>query len=153
MRRWAPLRTITTNRAASAEREGGFTLLELLVVLAILGLLAAIVAPQVLGYLRSSRTQVAKVQVENISAALDHFQLDTGRYPTEQEGLAALVRAPGDLPNWNGPYLKRDSALIDPWRRPYLYKNPGKHGEVDVWSYGADGVEGGEKDARDVGDW
>ena len=135
-------------------REDGFTLLELLVVLAIMGLLAAIVAPQVLGYLRSSRTQVAKVQIENISAALDHFQLDNGRYPTQEEGLDALVKAPADAAAWNGPYLRRPSALIDPWRRKYLYRIPGRHNdEIDVWSYGSDGVEGGAGDARDVGNW
>ena len=137
-----------------ASGEEGFTLLELLVVLAILGLLAAIVAPQVLKYLGASRTQAAKVQIENISAALDHFDLDLGRYPTQQEGLDALVRAPPGLANWDGPYLQRASALTDPWQRKYLYRVPGTHGDdVDVWIYGSVGVEGGTGDARDVGNW
>ena len=132
----------------------GFTLLELLVVLAILGLLAAIVAPQVLRYLGSSRTQTAKVQVENIAAALDHFDLDAGRYPTTDEGLDALIRAPPGMTSWNGPYLQRASALTDPWRRKYLYRIPGQHGgDFDVWTYGSDGVEGGSGEARDVGNW
>jgi general secretion pathway protein G len=133
--------------------EAGFTLLELLVVLAIMGLLAAIVAPQVLRYLGTSRTQVAKVQIENISAALDHFQLDVGRYPTPQEGLDALVKAPPTAANWNGPYLKQASALQDPWGQKYVYTIPGKHGEVDVYSLGADHAEGGSGEAKDVGNW
>ena len=135
-------------------RDAGFTLLELLVVLAILGLLAAIVAPQVLKYLGASRTQAAKVQVENIAAALDHFDLDVGRYPTQEEGLDALVRAPQGVTSWNGPYLQRSSALEDPWQRKYLYRQPGQHNpDFDVWTYGSDGVEGGVKEARDVGNW
>ena len=134
-------------------RDGGFTLLELLVVLAILGLLAAIVAPQVLRYLGTSRTQTAKVQIENVVAALDQYQLDVGHYPSEQEGLDALVTTPAGATNWNGPYLKRPSALTDPWGTKYLYKNPGKHGEVDVYSLGSDHAEGGTGEAKDVGNW
>lgn len=134
--------------------EAGFTLLELLVVLAILGLLAAIVAPQVLKYLGASRSQAAKVQIENIAAALDHFDLDVGRYPTSEEGLQVLVKAPAGVANWDGPYLQRPSALIDPWQRPYLYQVPGKHDDdFDVWTNGSDGAPGGTKDARDVGNW
>ena len=141
-------------RPRRTDPEAGFTLLELLVVLAILGLLAAIVAPQVLKYLGASRSQAAKVQVENIAAALDHFDLDVGRYPSEQEGLDALVHPPAGAANWNGPYLQRESALTDPWQRKYLYKSPGVHnGDFDVWSYGSDGVEGGTREARDVGNW
>jgi general secretion pathway protein G len=133
--------------------DAGFTLLELLVVLAILGLLAAIIAPQVLKYLGSSRSQVAKVQVENISASLEHFQLDVGRYPTAEEGLQVLVKPVTPPPNWNGPYLKSETALVDPWGRKYLYAVPGKHGEADVFSLGSDGVEGGSGEAKDVGNW
>jgi len=134
-------------------KDAGFTLLEMLVVLAILGLLAAIVAPQVLRYLGTSRTQVAKVQIENISASLDHFQLDVGRYPTPEEGLDALVKPPATAANWGGPYLKKSSALVDPWGQKYLYANPGKHGEVDVYSLGSDHVEGGTGEAKDDGNW
>ena len=133
--------------------EAGFTLLELLVVLAILGLLAAIVAPQVLRYLGTSRTQTAKVQIENISASLDHFQLDVGRYPTPEEGLDALVKAPPNAPNWNGPYLKKASGLVDPWGAKYVYLIPGKHGEADVYTLGSDHAEGGAGEAKDVGNW
>ena len=141
-----------SSRPARA-KDAGFTLLELLVVLAILGLLAAIVAPQVLRYLGTSRTQTAKVQIENISASLDHFQLDVGRYPTPEEGLDALVTAPPSAANWNGPYLKKSSALVDPWGVKYVYAVPGKHGDVDVYTLGSDHAEGGAGEAKDVGNW
>jgi general secretion pathway protein G len=133
--------------------EGGFTLLELLVVLAILGLLAAIIAPQVIKYLGTSRTQTAKVQINNVVAALELFRLDVGRYPTPQEGLKGLVGAPQTANGWNGPYLKKESALVDPWGSPYLYKVPGEHGEVDVFSLGSDKQPGGSGEAQDVGSW
>jgi general secretion pathway protein G len=142
-----------TRTAPRRSAEAGFTLLELLVVLAILGLLAAIVAPQVLHYLGASRSQAAKVQVENIAAALDEYQLDVGRYPAQDEGLNALVQAPGGVANWNGPYLKKPSALVDPWGQKYLYRNPGQHSEVDVYTLGSDHAEGGTGEAKDVGNW
>ncbi|WCM28030.1 type II secretion system major pseudopilin GspG [Sphingomonas sp. QA11] len=134
-------------------REAGFTLLELLVVLAILGLLAAIVGPQVIRYLDSSKSQSARVQAKNIVAALNLFKLDASRYPTQEEGVQALVKAPANMPNWNGPYLPQDSAIVDPWGRTYLMKVPGEHGEVDVYSLGSDGQPGGTGEARDVGSW
>ncbi len=133
--------------------ERGFTLLELLVVLAILGLLAAIVGPQVIKYLGSSKTQTAQVQVKNIAASLQLFRLDTGRYPTNEEGLKALVKAPASVPLWNGPYLPDEGAITDPWGKQYLLKTPGDHGEVDVFSLGSDGQAGGTGEARDVGNW
>ena len=133
--------------------EGGFTLLELLVVLAIMGMLAAIIAPQVIKYLGTSKTQTAKVQIQNVMSALELFRLDVGRYPTQQEGLEALVTAAPTAPNWNGPYLKKDSALKDPWGNPYFYQNPGQHGEVDVYSLGQDKAPGGTGEAQDVGSW
>jgi general secretion pathway protein G len=133
--------------------DGGFTLLELLVVLAIMGLLAAIIAPQVLKYVGTSRTQTAKVQIQNVVAALELYRLDVGHYPTQEEGLAAVVTAPPNTPGWNGPYLQRQSALVDPWGQPYLYRNPGKHGEIDVYSLGSDKAEGGTGEAADVGSW
>jgi general secretion pathway protein G len=133
--------------------DGGFTLLEMLVVLAIMGLLAAIIAPQVLKYLGSSRTQTAKVQITNVVSALELFRVDVGRYPTQQEGLNAVITAPSTAVGWNGPYLQKPSALMDPWQQPYLYKNPGKHGEIDVYTLGSDKAEGGTGEAADVGNW
>ena len=133
--------------------DGGFTLLELLVVLAIMGLLAAIIAPQVLKYLGSSRTQTAKVQIQNVVAALELYRLDVGRYPTQEEGLNSVLVAPPAASGWNGPYLQRSAALTDPWGQPYLYRNPGKHGEIDVYSLGSDKQEGGTGEAADVGNW
>ncbi len=145
MKRSGPLR--------SGRRANGFTLLELLVVLAILGLLAAVVGPQVLRYLGSSKSQTAAVQAKNIAAALNLYKLDTGAFPTQQEGLDALVKAPPSASFWNGPYLPDEGALTDPWKRPYLLRNPGQHGEVDVYSLGSDGAPGGTGEARDVGNW
>lgn len=146
------------NPGSSQDRPGpaderGFTLLELLVVLAILGLLAAIVGPQVIRYLGSSRSQTAHVQAKNIVAALELYKLDAGRYPSEAEGLQALVKAPASDPAWNGPYIADPAAINDPWGKPYMFKVPGEHGEIDVFSYGADGVAGGTGEAKDVGNW
>lgn len=134
-------------------RDSGFTLLELLVVLAIMGMLAAIIAPQVIKYLGTSRTQTAHVQIQNVMAALELYRLDVGRYPTAQEGLQALVTAPPAAPNWNGPYLKKESALKDPWGEPYAYQIPGQHGEIDVFTLGSDKAPGGTGEAQDVGSW
>jgi general secretion pathway protein G len=134
-------------------KDAGFSLLELLVVLAIMGLLAAIVAPQVMRYLYSSKTKTARVQIENVVGALELYRLDVGRYPTPEENLGALVAAPASATGWNGPYLQRESALKDPWGNPYRYAVPGKHGEIDVYSLGSDNVEGGSGDAQDVGNW
>ena len=140
-------------RKSGRRRDGGFTLLEMLVVLAIMGLLAAIIAPQVLKYLGSSRTQTAKVQIQNIDAALQLYRLDVGRFPTQEEGLAAVMAAPSTAAGWNGPYLQKSTALTDPWGQPYQYRNPGKHGEVDIYSLGSDKAEGGSGEASDVGNW
>ena len=131
----------------------GFTLLELLVVLAILGLLAAIVGPQVIKYLGSSRSETAAVQVRNVDAALKLLRLDAGRYPSAQEGLRALVTQPPGMTDWRGPYLPNAAALTDPWGNPYRYAVPGKHGEVDVYTLGSDNAEGGSGEAKDHGNW
>ena len=131
----------------------GFTLLELLVVLAILGLLAAVVGPQVLRYLGSSKTQAAAVQSKNIVAALNLYKLDVGNFPTKEQGLQALVKAPPAATFWNGPYMPDPTALVDPWRNPYQFKAPGDHGEVDVYSLGSDNAPGGSGDAKDIGNW
>src|SRR5262249_8213757 len=130
--------------------EAGFTLLELLVVLAILGLLAAIVGPQVIKYLDSSRSETARVQAKNVASAMNLFKLDAGRYPTQEEGVQALIKAPANAANWNGPYLPDQSAVTDPWGRPYLLRIPGEHGEFDVYSLGSDGQPGGTGEAKDV---
>lgn len=137
----------------SRSAEAGFTLIELLVVMVILVLLASLVAPRVIGYLGSSRTKTAKVQIESLSTSLELFKLDTGRYPSEREGLAALVKRPGDAKNWNGPYLKKDKVPDDPWGQSYHYGYPGKHGTFDIYSFGADNKQGGESEDQDVSSW
>jgi general secretion pathway protein G len=134
-------------------RQKGFTLVELMVVLLVLVMLATIAAPRVTKYLRKAKQQTAKVQVEALSSAVEEFHLDLGRYPTTEEAMSALVQAPAEAGSWDGPYIKKRESLTDPWGRPYLYRRPGQHGDFDVYSYGADGKEGGEGDDRDVGNW
>lgn len=134
-------------------REAGFTLIELLVVMVILVLLASLVAPRVIGYLGSSRTKSAKVQIESLSTSLELFKLDTGRYPDGREGLAALVERPGNLPSWNGPYLKKEKVPLDPWGQPYIYRYPGQHGPFDILTLGADKKEGGQNEDQDIASW
>lgn len=131
----------------------GFTLIELLVVLAILALLAGLVGPQVMNALSDSKTKTARLQIEDFGAGLDLFSLDVGRYPTTEEGLQALVADPGDLRNWNGPYLKKRVVPPDPWGNDYRYRSPGEHGTYDLYSYGADNQAGGEGEAQDVVSW
>ncbi|MBW1949916.1 MAG: type II secretion system major pseudopilin GspG [Deltaproteobacteria bacterium] len=129
-----------------------FTLIELLVVLIILGLLATLVAPKFFGKIDKAKVKTAKTQIELLGSALDDFRLDNGRYPTTDEGLEALRKRPGDLPNWDGPYLPKPVPL-DPWGRPYQYCGPGEHGDYDLFSYGKDGVEGGEGYDKDIVSW
>jgi general secretion pathway protein G len=130
-------------------RPGGFTLLELLVVLVILGLLASYVAPRYFSQIGRSEVQVAKAQMDAFSKALDQFRLDTGRYPTTEEGLLALFRNPGNLQRWSGPYLKKEPPL-DPWGHAYVYRAAADKGEYELSSLGKDGRAGGSGDAADI---
>lgn len=137
----------------SNRRQRGFTLLELLVVLVILGMLAALAGPRVMKYVGGAKSDTAKLQIEEFSAALDMYKLEVGRYPNSQEGLQALVQAPGGVANWNGPYLKKNTLPKDPWGNDYHYESPGRHGAIDIYSYGADGREGGDGENKDVVSW
>lgn len=130
----------------------GFTLLELLVVIVIIGLLVSIVGPRFFGQVGQSKSKTAKVQIESLEKALDLYRLDLGRYPPTESGLAALNVRPQNEPKWNGPYLKKDVPL-DPWGKPYMYKQPGEHGEFDLFSLGSDGQPGGTGEAADVSNW
>ena len=134
-------------RHDSQRRSRGFTLIELLVVLAILTLLAGLVGPKVLGALGGAKTKTAAVQIADLQKALDIFKLDVGRYPTSEEGLDALAKAPGNVRGWNGPYLS-GGVPSDPWNNPYRYTNNG--GQIDIVSLGSDGAPGGEGEAADI---
>lgn len=127
----------------------GFTLLELLVVVVIIGLLAGYVGPRYFGQIAKSEVSVAKAQIDALSKALDQYRLDTGRYPPTEAGLPTLVQRPPGEPRWSGPYLAKDVPL-DPWGRPYVYKAPGERGDYDLLSYGKDGRPGGTGENSDI---
>lgn len=129
----------------------GFSLIELMIVMVILGLLASLVGPAMFKKLGSAKQKTAKTQIEMLMTSLDSYRLDVGAYPSNQDGLDALVQNPGDE-KWDGPYLQK-GLPTDPWDNPYQYQNPGEHGEIDVYSWGADNREGGEKEDADVGSW
>jgi len=131
----------------------GFTLVELLVVLAILGLLAGLVGPQVMKFLGGSKTKTAALQIHDLGATLDLYRLEIGHYPSTDQGLDALVKQPGNVRNWNGPYLKKSDVPKDPWGNEYHYRSPGQQGAFDIWSLGADNREGGEGEDKDVVSW
>jgi len=131
-------------------RTAGFTLLELLVVVAIIGLLVGYVAPRYFSQVGKSEVQVARAQLDALEKALDQYRLDTRRYPTAEQGLVALVTRPANEPSWAGPYLKR-AVPNDPWGRPYVYRAPGQKGEFDLLSYGRDGKAGGAGEDADIG--
>jgi general secretion pathway protein G len=134
-------------------RARGFTLIELLVVLVILGLIASVVGPRVVGYLGGAKSDTAKLQIDEIGAALDLYKLEVGHYPTTEEGLQALVQAPAASTGWRGPYLKKVVVPKDPWGNPYHYAAPGQHGVYDVYSFGADNRQGGEEENKDIVSW
>jgi general secretion pathway protein G len=133
-------------------RPKGFTLLELLVVMVIIGLLVGYVAPLYFKQVGKSEVKVARAQIESFGKALDQYRLDTGHYPTTEQGLAALVTKPADEARWDGPYLKK-GVPSDPWGKAYSYKRPGAHGEYDIVSFGKDGVAGGTGEDADLGSW
>jgi general secretion pathway protein G len=133
-------------------RQQGFTLIEILVVVIILGLLVALVGPRLWGRVSLAKQKTAKAQIELFGTALDTFRLDVGRYPTTEEGLKALREKPSGAEAWQGPYLPKE-VPVDPWNKPYIYKCPGDHGDYDLLSYGLDGAEGGEGENQDVVSW
>ena len=130
--------------------EEGFTLVEMLVVITIIGLIMGLIGPRVLNYLSESKVKAAKIQLQSFSSALDLFYLDAGRYPSTSEGLAALVQRTPGVAAWNGPYLKGGSLPNDPWNHPYLYRAPGERSPYEIISYGSDGQEGGSGIAADL---
>lgn len=131
------------------KRVKGFTLLELLVVMVIIGLLVGYVGPRYFSQLGKSEVNAAKAQIDAIETALDIYRLDMGRYPTQEQNLKALMQAPENVDRWQGPYLER-SIPVDPWGQPYVYKFPGERGEFDLFSYGADGQLGGDGNNADI---
>ena len=139
-------------KAAAALRRGdaGFTLVEILVVITIIGLIMAIVGPRVLNYLGESKVKAAKIQIESFSSALDLYYLDMGRYPGSSDGLVALVQRPGNAQEWNGPYLKGGIVPNDPWGHGYVYRSPVEHAPYEIVSFGSDGQEGGTGTAADI---
>lgn len=133
----------------TAATSKGFTLLELLVVIVVIGLLAGYVAPKYFSQVGKSEVQVARAQIDSFEKALDQYRLDTRRYPSTEQGLKALVNRPLNETGWNGPYLRKD-VPPDPWGRPYVYRAPGTKGEFDLLSYGKDGRPGGSGDDADI---
>lgn len=130
----------------------GFTLLELLVVMVIIGLLAAYVGPKYFSQIGKSEIKVTKAQIDALEKALDAYRLDVGRYPTTEQGLAALDARPNNEAKWQGPYLKK-AVPVDPWGKPYQYRSPGEKGEFDLYSFGKDGQAGGEGENADITNW
>ncbi len=130
----------------------GFTLIEILIVMVILGLLAALVGPKMFGKVGKSKQKAAKAQISLLETALDTFRLDMGRYPTSEEGLEALRTKPADSEKWDGPYIPKKVPL-DPWSNPYEYQSPGENGEYDITSFGADGTANGEGENKDIVNW
>jgi general secretion pathway protein G len=145
-------RTARTPRRQRARCVAGFTLLELLVVIVVIGLLAGLVAPRYFNQIGKSNTNIARAQIDSLEKALDQYRLDVGAYPTTEQGLQVLYFRPDNVEKWQGPYLKKP-APPDPWGRPYRYKSPGERGEYDIASFGADGQAGGTGENVDVSSW
>lgn len=141
-----------TSATRFSARISGFTLLELLVVMVIIGMLASFVAPKFFAQIGKSQTKTARAQIDALEKSLDQYRLDIGRYPTTEQGLAALNERPAGETKWSGPYLKK-SVPMDPWSHAYIYKSPGEHGEYDLLSYGKDGQPGGTDEAEDITNW
>jgi len=141
------------NRLIAKRNGKGFSLIELLVVLAILGLLAGLVGPRVMNFLGGSKSKTAKLQIEEFGGALDLYRLEVGRYPNTSEGLEALVSQPSGATNWNGPYLKKSQIPKDPWGNDFQYRSPGEQGEYDIVSLGSDNAEGGDGERQDMVSW
>jgi general secretion pathway protein G len=136
----------------TGSREAGFTLLELLVVMVIIGLLAGYVGPKYFSQIGKSEVKAARAQIDALGKALDQFRLDTGHYPTTEEGLVSLVQRPANEAKWDGPYLTK-SVPADPWGNAYLFAMPGEHGDYDLWSYGKDGQPGGDGENAEITNW
>ena len=146
-------RKVRKGRLGKRNARRGFTLIELIVVIMILGLLAGLVVPRLFRQASKAKSATAKAQIAAFQTALAAYKLDTGTFPTNEQGLQALRIAPPGVRNWDGPYLPKDIPL-DPWGRPYIYRYPGQHGdEPDIISYGADGLEGGEGENEDIVSW
>ena len=141
-----------SHRRRPKQQQAGFTLLELLVVVVIIGLLAGLVAPRYFDQVGKSNTKIAKAQIDSLEKALDQYRLDVGSYPSSEHGLQALFTKPSDVEKWQGPYLKK-SVPPDPWGRAYRYKSPGEHSDYDLYSYGSDGQPGGTGESADVNSW
>jgi general secretion pathway protein G len=136
----------------SSKRSSGFTLLELLVVMVIIGMLAGFVAPKFFAQIGKSQTKTARAQIDALEKSLDQYRLDVGHYPTNEQGLAALMERPAGETKWSGPYLKK-AVPLDPWSNAYVYKFPGEHGEYDLISYAKDGQPGGTGESEDIVSW
>jgi len=145
---------LRSERRLRRRRRGrGYTLVELLIVITILAGISVIAVPTYLNYLERSRIKTAGIQIDRLGTILDTYLLDVGRYPTQAEGLEALVSAPPGVDRWAGPYLQKKESLIDPWGTPFQYRSPGEHGKYDLYSLGPDGAEGGDGENADITSW